>query len=181
MSVECKNRLEVQTILRANILEGLRQLHKDEDGWGVMEFANASFQKHDRIILMNLIRAERVGWQSQRYGGADEFHRTDEWIEQQSWQLHVILKRTNDTEDTAFLAEDMCQQLIAWFNGPGCDFFRRHGMANLVIDTENILVYNDNSDLYQKRCVFTVKIQVPKELTFGCDELEAVKPDIMPV
>ena len=178
MSELCRSRFEVQTILRANILAGLAAL--GQNGWGVMEFANASFQKSDKIVLMNLINASRVGWQSDSAGG-EPFTRRDEWIEEQSWQLHFILKRTDETDDTSIVAEDIAQMMIAWFNGKGCEFFRNYGIANLVIDTESIFVYNDDSDLYQKRCVFTVKIQVPKEINWAETPLEAILPKIKPV
>lgn len=164
MSSENKTRLEVQKILRSNILTALDKLKLE--GWGVMEFANASFQKADKIILYNLINVDRLSWNGVEYGinsETGEFERIDEWLEQQMWQISVICKRTDDTDDADILAEDIANRLIAWFNGLGCDLFRRNGMANLIVDNETVFVYNDNSNLYQKRSVFTVKIQVPKK------------------
>lgn len=180
MSAECKSRLEVQTIIRNSILECFR-LYK-QDGWEVMEFANASFQRANKIILMNLVNTIREGWQAVHYAEMEDgYKRRDEWIETQSWQIHTLLKRTNDTQDTAILAEDIAQLLISWFNGRGCEDLRRNRMASLVIDAESILVYNDNSDLYQKRAVFTVKIQVPKELTTDDASAEMIQPRVEPV
>lgn len=180
MSTANKNRFEVQKIVRDNIIAGLTAL--GYTGWDVMEFANASLQKADKVILMNLIRTIRVGWQSGRYVQvSNAMKRVEEWIDEQSWQLHIICKRTDTTGVDDAIAEDVAENLITYLNGPGSESLRKSGVAPLRIDSKNIIVYNDNSDLYQKRCVFTVKIQVPKELTFGCDELEAIKPDIMPV
>lgn len=164
MSSENKTRLEVQKIFRTNLLTALEKLNLE--GWDVMEFANASFQKADKIILYNLINVDRLSWNGVNYEVDKEtgnFARIDEWLEQQMWQISVICKRTDDTDDSDILAEDVANWLIAWFNGLGCELFRRNGMANLTIDNETVFVYNDNSNLYQKRAVFTVKIQVPKK------------------
>lgn len=180
MSTECKTRLEVQKILKANISTGLTKLN--QTGWAIQEFANASFVKNDKVILLNLISADRAGWQITSYGiSGNSLQKSDEWIELQSWQVHVILKRNDNITDASILAEDVCQMLIAWFNGYGCEYFRKYGLSNLLIDKENIFVYNDNSDLYQKRCVFTVKILVPKVINWTEDSLEALVPKILPV
>jgi hypothetical protein len=54
-------------------------------------------------------------------------------------------------------------------------------MSSLRIDADAIFVYNDNSYLYQKRAVFTVKIEVPKEMKSEDIELDALLPKILPV
>ena len=58
---------------------------------------------------------------------------------------------------------------------------KRRGLAPLIIDDKLIFVYNDNSEIYQKRAVFTVKVQVPKELTMSEVEMEVLLPKIKPV
>jgi len=180
MSASNKTRFEVQTILRSCIIQGLTQF--SQTGWDVMEFANASFEKANKVVLMNLIKCSRVGWQAQKYPvTASVLGRREEWIEEQNWQLSTILKRTDATDDTSILAEDVSQMLITWFNGPGADYLRKSGVAPLRVDTESVIVYNDNSELYQKRAVFTVKIQVPKVQLFGQNKLNAVEPHIRPV
>ena len=75
----------------------------------------------------------------------------------------------------------MASELIAWLNGPGTNRFRANGIAPERIDGATILVYNDDNEIYQKRAVFTVKIEVPKELTTDAIEADAVKPKVMPV
>lgn len=181
MSTENKNRLEVQKILMDSIKECLTAF--GIAGWGVSEFANASLQSADKIILVNNIRNERVGWQSRKYDSDihNVFHRTDELIDEQSWQIHTIAKRNDRTTVADTLAEDMANNLITWFNGFAVDGLRSKGVAPLRIDTENVIVYNDNSDLYQKRAVFTVKLQVPKEVKITQAEMAAVKPKLMPI
>ena len=180
MSEECKTRLRVQEIIRKNILSMLDAMNMS--GWDVMEFAQANFQKADKVILLNCIRTERVGWQDTQYSvstvGLDG---TDSWIEQQTWQIHVILKRKGKETTDDILSEDMSSYLMTWFNGRGCDLFRNNGMANLRIDHDNILVYNDDSDLYQKRAVFSLKVQIPKMLKFKQDSIDALLPKIKPV
>lgn len=180
MSTANKNRLEVQKIVRDNIMAGLTAL--GYTGWDVMEFANASLQKVDKAVLMNLVRNNRVGWQGHRYEGVpNALNRVDEWIDEQSWQLHIICKRTTATTVADVLSEDVADNLITWFNGAGADLFRKAGVAPLRIEYSSVIVYNDNSDLYQKRAVFTVKIQVPKELTQEQADIAAVKPRLMPI
>lgn len=177
MSVENKGRLEVQKVVRDCILNGLTQTN--HTGWDCMEFGNASMQKADKVVLMQYSSHERVGWQGRRYDDtASGLQRTDEWIEQQEWILHVIHKRTSDGTE---LAEDIATELIAWFNGPGNEELRKGGIASLPIDAASVIVYNDNSDLYQKRATFTVKLQVPKELTFGQAKLSALEVEDYPV
>ena len=58
---------------------------------------------------------------------------------------------------------------------------KKRGLAPLIIDDKLIFVYNDNSEIYQKRAVFTVKVQVPKELTMSEVEMEVLLPKIKPV
>ena len=180
MSASNKNRLEVQKILRDTVLDGLSALN--ESGWEVIEFANASLQKSNKVILLNLVRNNRVGWQSEKDETInDELKRTEEWIEEQSWQLHFICKRVGTATVTDTLAEDLAGNMIVWLNGPGIEVLRSKGVAPLRIENTRVIVYNDNSDLYQKRAVFTVKIQVPKELTFEQEELEAIQPKLKPI
>lgn len=180
MSDAKRNKLEVIKVIKDNIESALTAF--GHDGWGVMEFANASFQNYDKVILMNLVRTKRVGWQAAYYPVEDnELKRRDEWIEEQSWQITCIRKRDGAVGVSTVLPEDMSSDLVTWFNGRGCDIFRRSNMANLRIASDAIFVYNDNSDLYQKRAVFTVKIQVPKELTIGEVEVDTLVPKIYPV
>lgn len=180
MSTANKNRLEVQKIIRDSINTCLTQM--SHSGWDVMEFANASFQNSSKVILMNYLRSARVGWQANSLQTIDgSLKRKDEWIDEQTWQIHIVCKRMTSAAVTDVLAEDMANNLITWFNGPGVENLRASGVAPLRIDSENIIVYNDNSDLYQKRAVFTLKIQVPKELTFGQNEIEAMMPKVLPV
>ena len=180
MSVENKNRLEVQEVLKDCIEEGLKRFGYAR--WSVKEFANASFQNADGVVLMNRLRSHRVGWQANRYTiDADDLARVDELIDEQHWQLSVIKKRSNTTTADDALAEDVADNLVTWFNGVGCEWLRGRGVASLRIDADSVIVYNDNSDLYQKRTVFTVKLQVPKEVKQEQAEMEAVKPRLMPI
>lgn len=180
MSEECKNRYEIQRILTSCLSAGLDAYVGSDNGFGIMEFAQASFLNADRIILYNLIRAKRVGWQ-QVITDANTGKRTDSWIEEQSWQIHSILKSSKNPKITDILATDVAEMLVTWFNGLGCNMLRKSGIACLRIDSDQILVYNDDSELYQKRAVFTVKIQVPKKLSVGEVFVDAVMPDIKPI
>lgn len=178
MSLENRTRLEVQTVLRSCILEYFTK--SSQDGWDAVEFGNFNKVKADKVVTMNYIRSKDVGWQHCVYAGSPLL-RKDRKITQQDWQIQVILKRSASTGDGAILAEDIADNLIMWFNGMGCEYLRKNGMANLRIDTNSVIVYNDNSDLYQKRAVFTVKIQMQKELTIRDIEANAIKPKVKPV
>jgi hypothetical protein len=180
MSAEKKTRIEVQRILKKVLEDGLSAL--GHDGCAVMEFANASFQNADKVVLMNPIGTKRVGWQGKDYSPYNEtLVMRESWIEEQRWQIHCVKKRITSSTDISPTAEDIADDLVTWFNGRGCEELRTYGMANLRIDSDAVIVYNDNSDLYQKRAVFTVKIRVPKELKSGKSYMDTLVPKIMPV
>ena len=190
MSEANKGKYEVIKIIRDNILLGLSTMGLQpktgsaERPWDVMEFAQASFQNADKIVLINNIRNGRVGWQSTKYGiQGDELSRVERWCEEQKWQIHILFKRDTNVPVTAdtLTVEDAASLLITWFNGKGCEEFRRHGCANLIVDPSQIFVYNDDSSIYQRRAVFTVNLQVPKKWTSPEEDLDAIKPDIFPV
>lgn len=137
-------------------------------GVDVRRFAQANFTTGDKLVLIHLVATERVGWQAFKYGtersqsGENKFMRSDEWIEQQSWQFSFLKKMMrSDTIDT-ITADDICNRILAWFNGIGNLNIRLKGIANLPIDPTSVMVYNDDSDLYQRRPVFTMEVQVPK-------------------
>ena len=174
------NRLKVQKILRSVIDEGLNAIGLS--GWTVQEFASPQYVSLDKCVLMNLVRSHRLGWQHDNLTGDDSpAIRKDEWLELEHWQLHIIAKRPTAADVNSVVAEDVASELIAWLNGPGMNSFRANGIAPERIDGATILVYNDDNEIYQKRAVFTVKIEVPKELTTDEHEIEAIKPDVMPV
>ena len=174
------NRLKVQKILRSVIGEGLNAIGLT--GWAVQEFASPQYTSLDKCVLMNLVRSHRLGWQYDNLTGDDSTTvRKDEWLELEHWQLHIIAKRPTATDANSVVAEDVASELVAWLNGPGMNRFRANGIAPERIDGATILVYNDDNEIYQKRAVFTVKIEVPKELITDEHEIEAIKPDVMPV
>ena len=174
------NRLNVQKILRSVITEGLNAIGLT--GWTVQEFASPQYVSFDKCVLMNLVRSHRLGWQYDNLtGDSSTTVRKDEWLELEHWQLHVIAKRPTAADADSVVAEDVASELVAWLNGPGMNRFRSSGIAPERIDGSTILVYNDDNEIYQKRAVFTVKIEVPKELITDEHEIEAIKPDVMPV
>lgn len=182
MSATNKTRYEVQKIISDVINAGLTAYIGNTHGFGVMEFAQASFVNGNRIVLMNLIRTRRVGWQSEKFHTVSSvFKRTDHFLEEQHWQLSVLLKKSASPTITELQADDVATMLIAYFNGPGVTAFRTNGVAPLRIDADSVIVYNDNSELYQKRAVFTVKLQVPKEITTGATPLDSIMPEVRPV
>jgi hypothetical protein len=180
MNAMTAGRLAIQKILIDCISESFKVYGLPD--WDVMEFANASFLKANKVVLVTCITASRVGFQGHDYktvGTDPTLRRKDDWLEEQLWQIHCICKR--GTPD-AILPEDMSDILITWFNGLGCEYLRKKGVANVRIDFMNIFVYNDDSNLYQKRSVFPVKIQVPKEITtIGVEPMDMIKPEIQPI
>lgn len=172
--------LTVQKVLRSVLLSGLNAV--GYDGWTVVEFGNPEFINYDKCLTMQLLRQKRVGWQGRKYEDTPQgFKRKDEWLTEYQYQVQVLLKRPRNATAETLTAEDVADTMIAWLDGPGVDEFRRHSIAPLRIDGASVFVYNDNSDLYQKRAVFTVKIQVPKELTVGENVMDQIIPDVKPV
>ena len=181
MSSENKNRIEVQDALIAVIEEGLALLQYT--GWTVMEYAPSQFASFDKVISLQLLRSRNAGWQGHEDRMVDGRPVTvEKWIDQQSWQVQIILKRKRRIDGSSILAEDIANNLAAWLNSAhGVMAMRKRGLAPLIVDDKLIFVYNDNSEIYQKRAVFTVKVQVPKELTMSEVEMEVLLPKIKPV
>ena len=172
--------LSVQKVLRSVLLGGLDAV--GYDGWTVVEFGNPEFINYDKCLTMQLLRQKRVGWQGHSYEIVNEdFKRKDEWLTEYQYQIQVLLKRPKDATTETLTAEDVADTMIAWLDGPGVAEFRKHSVAPLRIDGASVFVYNDNSDLYQKRAVFTVKIQVPKELMIRQDEMTLDGVEFVPV
>lgn len=179
MSEWTKGKYAVQKIIRDNVILGMTKFN--QTGWDCIEFAQATIQNADKIITMNCTGVDRIGWQGAKFDSVLGT-RTDEWLEEQTWMFQVILKRTNEVVTASTITtQDVASMLITWFNGMGCDEFRRNGCANLRIDPSSVIVYNDDSDIYQKRAVFTMRLQVPKEYSYGQDFLDTIKPDIEPI
>lgn len=174
--------LSVQKVLRSVLLSGLDAV--GYGGWTVVEFGNPEFINYDKCLTMQLLRQKRVGWQGFDYGYNPQFvglSRKDEWLTEYQYQVQVLLKRPRNATSETLTAEDVADTMIAWLDGPGVAEFRKYSVAPLRIDGASVFVYNDNSDLYQKRAVFTVKIQVPKELTVGENVMDQIIPDVKPV
>ena len=154
---------QVFKILRDETLACLSNfnLTPEKDGVDVRRFSQANVVTGDKIVLLNLVSVQRIGWQASNYKSSE---RIDEWIEEQSWQFSCIKKMLKSDTQTTVSADDMCNMLIAWYNGVGNLNLRMKGIANTPIDPTSILVYNDDSDLYQRRPVFTMDLQVPKWL-----------------
>lgn len=166
MSAENKSRLEVQKLLRESILEGLSAL--GVKGWEVMEYSQPNFTNGDKVVLMNMKEGKRIGWQGRKYlTDGEEFKRIEEWIDEQSWELHMVAKRKIKTTGSEILAEDVASALVTWFSGPGVASLRNRGLAPLRVSSKDVVVYDDDNDIHQKRAVFTMKIQVPKQVTLA--------------
>lgn len=177
-----KGRLAVQKLIIEVIKEALNAIQLS--GFSVVEFASPVIYNLDKCITLQLLRERRLGWQGNSYSPSmisGKLLRKDEWLSQQHWQLQVLLRRDENVAEDTVVAEDIADMLIAWFNGPGIQSFLKRGLAPERIDETAVLIYNDNSDLYQKRGVFTVRIQVPKELTTGENSLDLIKPDVKPI
>ena len=167
MSSENKNRIEVQDALIAVIEEGLALLQYT--GWMVMEYAPSQFASFDEVISLPLLRSRNAGWQGHEDRMVDGRPVTvEKWIDQQSWQGQITLQRKRRIHRPSILSEDIANNLAAWLNSAhGVVAMKRRGLAPLIVDDKLIFVYNDNSEIYQKRAVFTLKVQVPEGLTMS--------------
>ena len=172
MSDTNKTRYEVQKILSEVISEGLSAYIGNNHGFVSMEFGQAAFTKGDRLILLKQYSTQRYGWQGRNYNSADgKFYRTEKWIDRQMWQIHVIMKKVSNPTVESLQADDIGNFIITWFNGQGCDSLRKRGIAPERTSEASIVVYDDDSDLYQKRAVIMVRLQVPKEITTEVDSM----------
>jgi hypothetical protein len=180
MSEDMKNENEVFASVRAIILQGLQYFNVE--GFDVRRFAQANFNHGDGLVLMNLVDTERAGWQSCKYVLKDlGFEREDRWIEIQTYQISTIKRmRPEDTVET-ITAEDVATRLISWFNGVGMEELRKVGLSSFMIDPNSIIVYNDDSDLYQRRPVFEVKIIVNKKFSVGQPDVDILGVRTKPI
>lgn len=177
MSKENKTRFDVQKIIKGAVLRAFTDLSMT--GWSCVEFASPLMLKADKVVMLNLIKTHRVTWQSPKdvmVNGV--FKHQERWMECQHWQMHIVMKRTASTTDSSKVAEDIANDLTGWFNGWGLQYLRDRGVSINWIDNSSILVYNDNSDLYQKRVVIPVEVNVPKMLVANQIEMELDGGDV---
>ena len=179
-----KGRARIQRILKGVIEDCLT--HFSESGWSVVEYGNPEIFSLDKAVTLQLMRTKRDGVVASYYGdsttGDDSVERSSEWLETQSWQVQVIKKRPKKIEEDTVLAEDVADILITWFNDDkGINAFRKAGIAPFRIDSQDTFTYIDNSEVYQKRAVFTLKLNVPKRILFQESPLDMIKPDVFPV
>ena len=193
MSDLMKTKYEVQKILGDAIKEGLVKfgVKKTTNGvdsslFDVIEYGQPKMWQMDRCIAINYMRHERIGWQGVSYvtNNLGAMTRKDDIIEQQTWYIHVIMKR-KESDPSPTLAtittEDVMSYIISWFNGPGQDTLRKNKVSSLRLDPADIIVYNDNSNVYQKRAVIRMNLLVPKEFSFGQEHLVALDVETWPI
>lgn len=172
MSESFKFKYEVIKMLRDNILAGLASFglpilsDTEKDGWGCVESEQQSFKHENKVVAFFLENVERIGWQ----GGRDEYdkerkvyNQIQQWIEQQTWKIRVILRRTTEpvTAETV-TTNDVAAMLIAWFNRLGCAEFRKHYCSNLFVQMKDLRTYKGTSDASQWVSEFPLKLLVPK-------------------
>lgn len=176
---DMKGEYEVFKILREKTINGL-SAYGVTSGVDVRRFAQANIANGDKLVLLNLTDTQRLGWQSFNYKTviSSNLKRTDEWIEQQEWQFSFIKRMKNTDTINTITADDLCNYCIAWFNGEGGLMLRNSGVACQPIDPHSVIVYNDDSDLYQRRPVFSMKLQVPKRFIANADSLSGINTNV---
>lgn len=187
MSELYKLKYEVVAILQANIIKGLEAFGLQisstpgDGGWVCMESDQPSFRSSENAILFWLEGSERIGWQSnytEYKFDSGKFEDIEAYIEQQEWRIKIIKSRTVQpiTEDSIpIMPDDIANMLQAWFNRLGCNEFRKHNMANLFVQSKDITMYKDKSDVSQWVCEFPLKLQVIKQFQ---TELEPATPQL---
>lgn len=183
MSAEMRGEYEILALLRSCVLEGLK-VFGIEQGVDVRRFAQANFNHGDKLVLINLVKTNRVGWQYVKYGMLStekDLNRTDKWIEEQVYQISCIKRMLKSDDETTITAEDISTSLITWFNRRGLDWLRDHGLSSYPIDPNSIKVYNDDSDLYQRRPVFNITIIVNKSFKTAQDSTDILGDETKPI
>lgn len=182
MSVENRLENEVFALLRECAILGLASYGYDQ-GTEVQRFAQANMNYKDKLVLMHLVSHSKVGWQAHYYKNDPllGLRRSEEWIDEQHWSVSTIKRMQQiDTKDTVS-ADDIALALVTWFNGMGLEWLRTKGMATLPIDPTEIMVYTDDSQLYQRRPVFEMVVQVPKAFAAKSNEITALEVETHPV
>jgi len=149
------------SILKTFVEDGLAQFGYTE--WSVQQRNSAEIVNTNSCIMIEKILDRRIGFQATKYNITSSIKQRWEWIDEYTYQITSLKKRTKtDTADT-ITAEDVCNALISWFNSEmGCSRLRSHGMASIRVASERVIVYNDDSGLYQKEPSFDVRVQIPK-------------------
>ena len=187
MSMENKTRFEVQKILRDNILAGMSALGITAEGWTVMEANQTPPTAKTDYITFRMLSSARSGWQ---FGNGvwseseQTWLKTNEFIEVQEWEITVVKRQTgtNARLATDFTAEDIVQSLKFWFNGEGCDYFRRNGrMSNLWIKDEQQKEIKDDSAVNQKPNTFRISLCVPRKVITRHNVAEELSTGIYPI
>lgn len=185
MSSEMRMENEVFKTVRDCILNGL-SVFGIRSGIDVRRFAQANFNHGDSLVLLNLVKTNRNGFQATKYGdavisGETKFTRRDEWIEEQIYQISCIKKMQKDDTVETVTAEDISTSLITWFNGRGLDWLRNNNLSCYPIDPNSVIVYNDDSDLYQRRPVFNLTVIVNKSFKLAQDHADILGVETKPI
>lgn len=173
MSELAKGKFEVLRILRGSVLKALSLFGCSHIQ--CMEFAQPLLTSANNVVLLQNTTRVRVGWQWSTYNwvnstpqGRAKLEHNEVYIEQQAWNLITILKRTTkEVNANTLTAEDVANNLIAWFNGQAIYDLRKNNCANLYVQPSEIHPYKDDSGVYQYTASFTLPLQVPKALTFA--------------
>lgn len=176
MGEYAKGKYEVIRILRDSVLAGLAAY--GVSGMQCLESALPAFNSADNVVLLKMSGLQTVGWQRGGYevesdGGAGEngVKRTESWIEEQKWDVTVVMKRDGKKVNADTLtAEDVASRLVSWFNGAGgIASLRKHDCAPLFTNMSDVRQYIDDSGVYQNSATFTLRVQVPKKFRFDQD------------
>lgn len=177
----------LQILIRVTNL-GLRTFNLDAN---VIRFSQSGFANPNSveqlyngrkcIIMLNNIKSKRVGWQGHSYNETTQT-RKDEWIEEQVWQFHFMVREDkNSNTINTLTGDDYCDRICAWFNGQGNTELRKYGIANLNLSNNNVIIFHDASKYYQRRIVLTMKLQVPKQFTTGYEFVDIYTAKTYPI
>lgn len=167
-----KGKYEVIKMIRENVLEGLRQYGITD--WKCAEADQPGIQNMDKVVTLKLNTMRRLVTQGFRIENAvdadGKMTRIEKWIEQQEWEIKAIFNRklVTVTENT-MTAEDISWMLVAWFNGLGVAFFRKHDCSNLFVLNKDVQTYSDGSAVPENATSFVLKLLVPKQHEFKVD------------
>lgn len=182
MSELNKGKYEVLRLIRSNILKCFETLGipTGANGWECMESDQAKIvNREDKVVLLKMKGFQRVGWQSSRFlwdSDGQGFRTPENWIEEQEWEVKILVKRSSHEPITADTVApmDIAAYLVMWFNREGCAVFREHNCGNLFVKSKDIKLYNDSSNLNQEAVSFPLKLQVPKQVVLKTDPAEVV-------
>ena len=153
-------------------------------GFSVQRFAQAEFTGQDGLVLLAHTGTTKEGfeWCKDKWDAdTATLNAAYGWLESHTYDVTILKRMRRDDGEDTITGEDVACQLINWLNGPGVEKLLADGISILRIDGDALMLYNDDSDLYQRRVVFEMKIVLNKGFTMAEPSLDILGVKTKPI